>query len=124
MSTLVRRLIDTARADMELLATNQGLGDELSATREVEFFLYARSAKRAELVASFINDLRYGDAAAERSQGRHLIRVIVRMPITQAVLGSVSAFFVCLSTIYNLNYDGWVSAIQQRRRAARRRPRR
>ena len=124
MSAFVKRLMDTARADTELLAMNQGLGDELSAAREVEFYLYARSAKRAALVASFINDLRYGEAEAERSEGRHLIRVTIPMPITQAVLGSISAFFVCLSTIYDLNYDGWVSAIQRRRRVAGRRPRR
>ena len=115
MSNLVKRLMNTAQADTDLLAMNEEHGDDLSVAREVEFFLYARSAKRAELVASLINDFRYGCAEAVRSGDRHLIRVLVRMPITQPVLCSVSGFFTCLGAMYGVNYDGWESALQRPR---------
>ena len=123
MSNLVKRLIGVAKADTDLLKLNVAHGDDLDVPRDVEFFLYARSAKRAELVASFINDFRYGHAKADRSDGSHLIRVVIHMPVTQAVLCSVSGFLTCLGAVYGVNYDGWESAVQRGRPARKRRTR-
>jgi hypothetical protein len=35
------------------------------------------------------------------------------MPVTQNEILSVSAFMVCLSQFYDLEYDGWGCEIQQ-----------
>jgi hypothetical protein len=110
MPTVVEQLIETATADTDLLSQNQQLGDVVSIPREVTFLLIARSAKQAQLVASFINDYRYGHATAERKD----VHVRITMPVTQPVLCSVSGFFACLSEIYELKYDGWESEIQRR----------
>ena len=106
MSSIVELLLETAKADTDLLITNDTLGDILSIPREVDFLLCAPTAEKAELVASFINDNRYGSATATTDEDGHRVSVVIIMPITQPVLCSVSGLMACISVIFDLEYDG------------------
>lgn len=111
MSTIVEALIETATADTALLVKNEELGDDASVIRKVDFILYAESKKDADLVASFMNDFRYGAPQVEKSEKRYRLTVTIEMPTTQNVLCSVSGFMACLASIYELEYDGWEADI-------------
>jgi regulator of RNase E activity RraB len=63
-------------------------------------------------VADFINDNRYGDATATSVEDEHRVSVLIEMPITQHVLCSVSGLMACLSEIFDVEYDGWGSALK------------
>ena len=106
-------LLETARADSDLLIKNDKLGDDLSKAREVTFLLIAPSKKKAELVASFVDDNRYGAARVKRSGAQYGIYVAINMPIEQNVLASVSGFMACLAEIFGIKYDGWESDVQR-----------
>jgi len=88
--SIVELLLDTAKADTDLLLKNDARGDVLATPRRVDFLLHAPTAEKAQLVADFINDNRYGDAIAASDKDGHRITVLIEMPITQHVLCSVS----------------------------------
>ena len=112
MPSIVELLLDTAKADTDLLLKNDGMGDVLATRRKVDFLLRAPSAEKAKLVADFINDNRYGAAAALSDEAGHRVQVEIEMPITQHVLCSVSGLMACLSKIFDVEYDGWGSVIK------------
>jgi hypothetical protein len=109
---MVELLMETAEADTELLLKNDQHGDNFSVPREVDFLLRAPSEGKAQLVADFINDCRYGKATAISDDSGHRISVRIVMPITQHIICSVSGFMACLSKLYELEYDGWGSVIK------------
>jgi hypothetical protein len=113
MATIVELLLETARADTDLLLVNGREGDLLATPREVDFLLLAPSAEKAQIVASFINDNRYGVATAVSDEDAHRVTVHIEMPITQNVICSVSGLMACISKIFGLDYDGWESPIQR-----------
>jgi hypothetical protein len=112
--SIVEVLLETAKADTDLLLRNNAHGDVLAIPRLVEFLLRAPSAEKAELVASFINDNRYGVATVSSNDSGYSVTVSVQMPITQQVLCSVSGLMACVSKIFGVEYDGWGSTIQTR----------
>jgi hypothetical protein len=112
MSNVVELLMQTAEANEEVLAQNDKMGDVFAIPREVDFHLRAPDAERAQLVAGFINDFQFGEATVENADGNHAVSVTIVMPITQHVLNSVSGFITCLSTLYDLEFDGWGGPIQ------------
>jgi hypothetical protein len=107
MSKVVEALLDNAYQDTQLLISNDEKGDNFSIPRAVEFILYAKDAAKGELVASFINDNRYGDAVHSEIDGNHRIMVTVNMPTTQNLICSVSGLMTCIAALYDLEYDGW-----------------
>jgi hypothetical protein len=113
MATVVEVLMDTAKADTDVLIKNDELGDVLSIPREVDFLLRAPSEEKATLVADFINDNRYGDATALCDEEGYRVSVLINMPITQHVLCSVSGLMACICEIFEIEYDGWESAVQK-----------
>lgn len=113
-ASVVDTLLETARADTELLQKNDGLGDDFSVPRQVDFLLLAKDRARAELVASFIEDNRYGVARVEQAGDEFRILVFVTMPTTQNVLCSVSGLMACVAALFEVNYDGWGCVIQKR----------
>ena len=115
--SVVQLLMDTAVADSELLVKNQGLGDRADIPRDIDFVLYAKDEEKAKLVASFIADYRYGKPAVERVEHRGDVSwrllVTIYAPTTENIVMTLSAFMVCLSKLYNLDYDGWGCAIHK-----------
>ena len=103
--------MDTAVEDSRILVTNQRLGDRSELPRDIDFVLYAKNEERANLVASFVTDYRYGKPEVERVEHNGTVSwrllITINSPTTENVVMSLSAFMACLSTIYDLDYDGW-----------------
>ncbi len=113
MPSMVELLMEQVQLDHELLVANDRLGDDFSIPRDVEFVLRAPDAERAELVASFINDFRYGDAEARSDEDGHSVFVTINMAPEQPIILSVSGFMACLCELYGMKYDGWSSNLQR-----------
>jgi hypothetical protein len=115
--SVVKLLMDTAVEDSKVLVKNQEVGDRPEIPRDIEFRFYAKTEDRANLVANFVADYRYGKPAVERSEHEGVVRwlllITIHAPTTENVVMSLSAFMVCLSQFYDLDYDGWESSIQR-----------
>ena len=112
MPSIIELLLDTAKSDTDLLLKNDARGDVLAVPRPVDFLLRAPTAEKAQLVADFINDNRYGDASVASDEGGHRVTVVIEMPITQHVLCSVSGLMACIGKIFDVEYDGWGSVLK------------
>ena len=116
-TSIVQSLMDTAVADSQLLVTNQEAGDRADIPRDIDFVLYAKDEEKAKLVASFVTDYRYGRPAVERVEHRGVVSwrllITIHAPTTENVVMTLSAFMVCLSQLYGLDYDGWESDIKR-----------
>jgi hypothetical protein len=110
---IVDTLLDTARADTDLLLTSDKHGDVLSKRRDVTFLLLAPEQAKAGLVANFIEDNRYGRAVVETGESQVRVCVHINMPIDQPIICSVSGLMACVAAIFGLEYDGWESEIQR-----------
>jgi hypothetical protein len=110
--SIVELLLDTAKADTDLLLKNDAMGDVLAVPRPVDFLLRSPTAEKAQIVADFINDNRYGDAVAVSDENEHLIKVVIEMPVTQHVLCGISGLMACISKIFDVEYDGWGSVLK------------
>src|SRR5438067_12818874 len=108
---LVDTLLKTAYEDTQLLQKNDALGDNFSIPRDVDFVLLAPDAAKASTVCDFINDNRYGSARVETPPDQFRIVVVIRMPIQQNILCSVSALMACIAELFDIEYDGWGCAI-------------
>ncbi len=113
MTQLVELLLDNSEEDLKVLELNEREGDNPSIPREVDFIFYAPDQELAELVKSFINDNSYGKAQYINDDDRHLIKVIVFMPLTKNLICSVSGLMACVAKIFNIEYDGWSSDLQR-----------
>ena len=115
--SVAQLLMDTAVADSRLFFKNRELGDRPEIPRDIDFCLYAKNEERAKLVASFVTDYRYGRPSVERIEHRGKIswRLLIQIhaPTTENVIMTLSAFMVCLSQIYDLEYDGWGCVVQK-----------
>src|ERR1700743_3217419 len=107
---VVQLLVNTAVEDSKLLVKNQEKGDRAKIPRDVDFVFYAKDEEKAKLVASFITDYRYGKPAVARIERRGVVSwrllVTIHTPTTENVIMTLSAFMVCLSKLYDLDYDG------------------
>ncbi|MBS1786770.1 MAG: ribonuclease E inhibitor RraB [Acidobacteria bacterium] len=111
-------LLDTAVEDNRLLIAIQDQGDDLTKPRDLDFFLYAKTKERATLVADFITDNRYGRPFVQSYPKNDesltwRIKVTIHAPLAENVVHTLSAFFACLSQIYDLDYDGWETSIEK-----------
>ncbi|MFN0022208.1 MAG: ribonuclease E inhibitor RraB [Pirellulaceae bacterium] len=115
--SVVQLLMDTAVEDSQLLVKNQEIGDRAEIPRDIEFVLYAKDEEKARLVASFVADYRYGRPSVERVEHRGVdswqLLITIHSPTTENVVMALSAFMVCLSKLYDLDYDGWSCTIQK-----------
>ena len=105
--------MEVAARDTDLLVSLDEKGDQFYLSRDVEFLLRAPDKERANLVASFINDYRYGLATAQEHEGEHSVLVVINMPVKQSEILSVSGFMVCLAHLYSMEYDGWGCVVQR-----------
>jgi len=110
---LLDRLREKVLADNDLLRKNDHKGDVFETPRDVDFTFKTEDPKKAEDLASYINGMNFGIATVQHGDGNPVwVVVVIRMPITQHLLCSVSAFMVCLGRIYGAEYDGWGSVLQ------------
>jgi Regulator of ribonuclease activity B len=116
--SVVQLLMDTAVEDSKLLVKNQEMGDRSEIPRDIDFVLWAKDEAKARLVADFVTDYRYGipffeGRVEERGEYSWRLRITVHSPTTEHVAMTLSAFMVCLSKLYDLDYDGWGCVIQK-----------
>jgi hypothetical protein len=107
-------LHENALADHALLRTNDREGDIFDTPRDVDFAFKTNEISRAEDFCEFVNGKNFGRAHIRATEGEELIwiSVDIHMPINQNLIGSVSGFMVCLSRLFQIEYDGWGSVIQ------------
>jgi hypothetical protein len=110
--SIVESLIDAARADTELLIQNDLKGDNFATPRDVEFLLRSPTQENALLVCNFINDHQYGRAYVQERPAGFDIVIVVFMAPQQNILCSISGLMVCLSKLFDVEYDGWGCVIQ------------
>ena len=109
---IVETLLETARLDTDLLSRNDRRGDDFSRVRPVDFILLAPDREKADVVAEFIDDCRYGRARVEETGGEFRIQVVIEMPTTQSVLCAVSGLMACVAELFDVRYDGWGCVLQ------------
>ncbi len=115
--SVIEMLMDTAVEDSKLLVHNQKVGDRPEIPRDIDFVFYANNEEQADLVAGFITDYRYGKPTVERVERKGEVSwrllLTIHTPATENVVMTLSAFMVCLSQLYDLDYDGWGSTIHK-----------
>jgi len=111
--TIVDSLLSTAYEDTQLLTKLDREGDKFSIARDVDFVLKTQEHGKAEIVASFAADNRYGVPRIEEVDGGYRVIITVHMPVTQHVLCSVSGLMMCLARLFSLDYDGWGCIVQR-----------
>jgi hypothetical protein len=112
--TLFDLLTQTAKADTELLRSHNKWSDVLSVPREVDFSFETQERDRAKDFAEFVNGKQYGVAKITKLEdGQFRVLVLITMPITQHLICSVSGFVVCLSRLFQVDYQGWGSIVQR-----------
>ena len=111
---IIRDLIDGATSDVDVLRSLDANGDDFTKFREVDFLILAPSAEKAEVICGFINDYQFGRAAIQVSDDQQQVRVVVEMPVTQAVISCVSGFMTCVAHLYGGVMDGWGCSVRRK----------
>ena len=112
--TMFELLHQTAVADTDLLRKNDKMGDSFAIAREVDFAFETGSRQRADDFAEFVNGKSHGKAAVSNiTDEKFRVLVLITMPITQHLIGSVSGFMLCLSRLFQIEYLGWGSVVQK-----------
>ena len=112
--TMLELLHDTAVADTDLLRKNDELGDEFTVVRQVDFAFETEDKQRADDFAEFVNGKNYGTATISKTANGFRVLVLIDMPITQHLIGCVSGFMLCLSRLFQIDYLGWGSIVQNK----------
>jgi hypothetical protein len=107
-------LIETAKADIDLLIQNDEFGDDFSVPRDVDFLIRAKTEEQANVIAGFIDDNRYGEVKVTSAEEGFNISVVIHMPIEQPIICSVSGLIACVSNLFGAEFDGWECAIQKK----------
>ncbi|NWK57759.1 ribonuclease E inhibitor RraB [Verrucomicrobiaceae bacterium N1E253] len=111
---IVEQLLINSEEDTKLLIQNDSHGDKFSVPRTVDFTINASDEEKAELVASFIEDNHYGKTTVTKVDEVFRISVFVEMPIEQNIICSVSGLMLCVSELFNVDYDGWGCIMQNK----------
>ncbi len=106
-------LRENARADNDLLCRNDALGDVFTRPRDVDFLFKTGEEQRAQALCDYILAMHFADATMRRDEdGLFWVTAILPMPVHPPLICSVSAFMVCLAQLFEVEYDGWGSVIQ------------
>ena len=112
--TVFELLTETAKADRDLLLKNHEAGDDFNKPREVDFSFETGERERANGFAEFVIGKSYGRAqVSETEPGQFQVIVLITMPINQNIINCVSGFMLCLSRLFQIDYQGWGSVIQK-----------
>lgn len=105
--SVVEMLMESAKADTDVLRSLDSQGDNFAVPRDVDFLLRAPSREKAEAALGFINDFQFGAAALQETDGQYSVQVIINMAVQQHAILSVSGFMGCICALFGLEYDGW-----------------
>ena len=110
--TIFDLLHENATADLDLLRSNDAHGDDFAKSRTVDFAFKTHDKERADDLCEYINGKNFGKAHVREDQDLFWVISKIEMPITQNLVFCVSGFMVCLSRLFQVEYDGWGSIIQ------------
>lgn len=105
MMSIIEKLMDSAVADTDVLRRLDESGDRFEVFREVDFIISAKDQNKAETIVDFINDYHYGKA--KLSDEANEVIVVIKMPVTQAVILCVSGFLNCVAELFDAELEGW-----------------
>lgn len=118
--TMFDLLHENAVADRELLLRKDELGDRFDRLRDVDFAFKTPQEENARDLAEFINGKSFGSATVrDDGDGLYWVLVVIEMPITQHVVQCISGFMLCLSRLFQVEYDGWGSVTQPKEPSTR-----
>ncbi len=111
--SILELLHGNAVLDNDLLAKNDAKGDVFAKPRDVDFAFKTEDKGRAQALCDLVNEKNFGKATINYGDGgTSWVMVVIYMPVTQHLLCSVSAFMACLGSLFQVEYDGWGSVIQ------------
>jgi hypothetical protein len=111
--TMFELLTETAKADRDLLIKNDEAGDDFNKPREVDFSFVTNDGTRAKDFVEYVIGKSYGNAQmSETEPGVFRVLVLINMPINQNIINCVSGFMLCLSRLFQIDYQGWGSVVQ------------
>lgn len=105
--SVIKKLMEAAEADTDVLYRLDQQGDDFEIPREVDFYFICPSKEKAETIAAFLNDFQFGDAKAVKEENRYSVQVLITMPVTQKVILCISGFMACIAELYGVEFDGW-----------------
>jgi hypothetical protein len=107
-------LHENALADNDLLHKNDAMGDMFDKPRDVDFAFKTQDKEKADDLREYIAGKNFGAPQVRGGDvGNYWVIVIIHMPINQHLLCCVSGFMVCLSRLFQVEYDGWGYFIQR-----------
>jgi hypothetical protein len=104
-------LQSTSQADSEVLGVLDSHGDVSAISRDVEFEFLTNDRSKADAFAGYINDNKYAKAEVKAVGDDFGVTAGINMPVTQAVVSTVSGFMAFLGILFQVEYDGWISPV-------------
>jgi hypothetical protein len=111
-STIFDLLHENAKADLDLLLSCDARGDHFANSRTVDFAFKTKDRETADDLCEYINGKNFGKAHVRADEELCWVICKIEMPITQELVFCVSGFMLCLSRLFQVEYDGWGSIIQ------------
>jgi len=108
---IIDKLLNSAYQDSELLKQRNEMGDVFNAFRDVDFCIDAPDQEKADIVCSFINDNRYGEARVEEADDNYRVITVTNTPVSQPIISALSANMVSIADIFGCEFNGWGAVI-------------
>lgn len=105
--SIIKELMDSAISDTDVLRALDIQGDDFGIFREVDFSFRCPTPEKAKIVAGFIDEYQFGHATVTLDNGENKVLVIIKMPIAQNIILSVSGFMTCIANLYEVEFEGW-----------------
>jgi hypothetical protein len=105
--SVISKLMEATEADTDVLRSLDSNGDDFSRFREVDFTFKCQSKEKADTVAGFLDDYKYGRASVIFEDDQYMVQVLIDMPVTQNILLSDSAYMTCIAELKSVEIDGW-----------------
>jgi hypothetical protein len=106
-------LHENAHADNDVLIAGDAKDDVFAKPRDVDFVFKTTDKEKAQDLSEYINGKNFGNSRVDGGDdGVFRVLVVIHTPITQHVVCCLSGFMVCLSRLFQVDYDGWGSVVQ------------
>jgi hypothetical protein len=110
-------LLNNSAQDVGVLDHNRSIGDRAEVPRDLDFAFHTTDQEQANVVCSFILDNRYGRASVEAVDDPKFgkfwrVLCVVHAPATEQVVCSISGLMACVGVLFNVEYVGWGSVVQ------------
>ena len=112
--SIINELIESSRADIELLRVRDAQGDVFAIRRPVDFIFRTCDERQASIVGGLLSDYRYAETSVSATDGEFRVVATIDMPVEQQEILCVSGFMRCVAALFSVSYDGWGAQIRMR----------